>query len=308
MPMIPKILFLLLGAGCLIPVVTTPMALAAGIIFSLFFGNPWPKKSIVASQMLLKLSVVGLGFGLSIQEVWTVGRASVGYTVVGITLTIVTGLILGRLLHIQGNTSALISCGTAICGGSAIAAMAPVLKAKDDETAIALATVFTLNAVALIVFPLIGHYFDLTQHQFGVWAGLAIHDTSSVVGAATSYGAEALDIGTTVKLTRAAWIAPIALGTGLLMRSGSKTKFPLFIVGFVAAAALHSVLPQLTDLWQILSTTARQFLVLTLFLVGSGLTREVLQKIGVWPLLQGVTLWIIVSVVSLIAICSGVIA
>ncbi len=308
MSKIPRILFLLLGAVCLIPVVTTPMALAAGIIFSLFFGNPWPKKSIVASQVLLKLSVVGLGFGLSIQEVWTVGRASVGYTVVGITLTILTGLILGRLLHIQGNTSALISCGTAICGGSAIAAMAPVLKAKDDETAIALATVFTLNAVALIIFPLIGHYFDLTQQQFGIWAGLAIHDTSSVVGAAASYGAEALDIGTTVKLTRAAWIAPIALGTGLLLRSGSKTKFPLFIVGFIVAAALHSVLPQFTGLWQILSTVARQFLVLTLFLVGSGLTREVLQKIGVWPLLQGVTLWVIVSVVSLIAISFGVIA
>jgi len=240
--------------------------------------------------------------------VWTVGRSSVGYTVIGITLTIATGLILGRLLHIRGNTSALISCGTAICGGSAIAAIAPVIKAKDDETAVALATVFTLNAVALIVFPLVGHYFNLTQHQFGVWAGLAIHDTSSVVGAAASYGAQALDIGTTVKLTRAAWIAPVALVTGLLVRSGGKAKFPLFIIGFVVAAALHSLLPQFSTLWQLLSSVARQLLVLTLFLVGSGLTREVLQKIGIWPLLQGVTLWIVVSVLTLVAICTGVIA
>ncbi len=214
-----KYVFVLLGCICLIPVITTPMALAAGIIFSLFFGNPWPEKSVIFSQMLLKISVIGLGFGLSIQEVWSVGKSSVGYTVVGITLTIAAGLLLGKFLRLRGNTSALISCGTAICGGSAIAAIAPVLRAKDDETAIALATVFTLNAVALVLFPPIGHFFDLSQHQFGLWAGLAIHDTSSVVGAAASYGAEALDIGTTVKLTRAAWIAPIALGAGLIMRS-----------------------------------------------------------------------------------------
>ena len=308
MSQITKIIFLLLGTACLLPVITTPMALAAGIVFSLFFGNPWPKRSVAASQILLKLSVVGLGFGLSIQEVWTVGRASVGYTVVGITLTIATGLLLGRLLHIRGNTSALISCGTAICGGSAIAAMAPVIKAKDDEIAVALATIFTLNAVALIVFPLVGHYFDLTQHQFGVWAGLAIHDTSSVVGAAASYGTQALDVGTTVKLTRAAWIAPIALGAGFLVRSGGKAKFPLFILGFVVAAALHSLVPQFSDLWQIFSGVARQFLVLTLFLVGAGISREVLQKIGIWPMLQGVSLWIIVSVLTLTAICTGLIA
>jgi len=307
MSQINKIIFLMLGTACLIPVVTTPMALAAGIVFSLFFGNPWPKKSVVASQMLLKLSVIGLGFGLSIQEVWTVGRSSVGYTVIGITLTIATGLLLGRLLHIRGNTSALISCGTAICGGSAIAAMAPVIKAKDDEIAVALATIFTLNAVALIVFPPVGHYFNLTQHQFGVWAGLAIHDTSSVVGAAASYGAQALDVGTTVKLTRAAWIAPIALGAGLLVRSGGKAKFPMFILGFVGAAALHSLVPQFSDLWQILSSVARQFLVLTLFLVGAGITREVLQRIGIWPMLQGVSLWLIVSILTLVAICTELI-
>lgn len=308
MSKISPVIFLLLGTVCLLPVVTTPMALAAGIVFSLLFGNPWPQKSVATSQILLKLSVVGLGFGLSIQDVWTVGRSSVVYTVVGITVTIAVGLILGRLLHIRGNTSALISCGTAICGGSAIAAIAPVIKAEDDETAVALATIFTLNAVALIVFPLVGHHFDLTQHQFGVWAGLAIHDTSSVVGAAASYGVQALDVGTTVKLTRAAWIAPIALGAGLLVRSRGKTKFPLFIVGFVVAAVLHSLIPQFSSLWQVLSGVARQFLVLTLFLVGAGITRDVLQRIGIRPFLQGVTLWIIVSILTLTAICTGWIA
>jgi len=302
-----KTLFLLLGAISLLPVVTTPMALAGGIIFSLFLGNPWPKKTVPISQILLKLSVVGLGFGLSIQEVWTVGRSSVGYTMVGITLTIAMGLLLGRLFNVRGHTSALIACGTAICGGSAIAAMAPVIKAKEDEIAVSLATIFTLNAIALIIFPLFGSYFGLTQHQFGLWAGLAIHDTSSVVGAAASYGAQALDIGTTVKLTRAAWIAPIALIAGLLVRSGGKAKFPLFIIGFVVAAILHSLVPQLSTVWQVLSGVARQFLVLTLFLVGVGITREVLQKIGIWPMLQGVTLWFIVSVLTLIAIYSGLI-
>jgi uncharacterized integral membrane protein (TIGR00698 family) len=303
-----KKLFVVLGLICFLPQVTTPMALAVGIVFSLFFNNPWPKKSIAASQMLLKVSVVGLGFGLSIQEVWTVGRSSVSYTVIGIGLTIGAGLLLSRALHLEGRTGALISCGTAICGGSAIAAMAPVLRSKDDETAIALATVFTLNAVALIVFPVIGHMFSLTQHQFGVWAGLAIHDTSSVVGAAASYGAEALDIGTTVKLTRAAWIAPIAMLTGLFLRSEQKTKFPLFIIGFIVAAVLHSLLPQLAQLWQFLNTIARQLLVVTLFLVGSGLSRDVLKRIGVRPLVHGVTLWIAVSSLTLFAIYHGVIS
>ncbi|MCF6265468.1 MAG: putative sulfate exporter family transporter [Desulfuromusa sp.] len=304
----PKIIFILLVLICAVPGVTTPIALAAGIMFSLIIGNPWPKESTVASQKLLKISVVGLGFGLSIQEVWSVGRGAIGYTVIGILLTIGVGLLLGRLLKLQGNTAILISCGTAICGGSAIAAMSPVVGAKDDEVAVSLATVFTLNAVALILFPLLGHVFDLSQHQFGVWAGLAIHDTSSVVGAATSYGAEALRIGTTVKLTRAAWIAPIALLAGLWFHSDQKAKFPLFIVGFILAAVLHSLLPQLSVLWNFLSIIARQALVVTLFLIGCGLSREVLQKIGPRPLFHGVILWIAASVLTLTGILQGFIA
>ena len=302
-----KIIFNCLLIMCMAPVVTTPMALAAGIVFSLLFGNPWPRESTIVSQMLLKVSVVGLGFGLSIQEVWLVGKDSAGYTIIGIVVTTGVGLILGRMLHLKGNTAALISCGTAICGGSAIAAMAPVLRAEDDEIAVSLATIFSLNAVALLLFPLIGNLAGLSQHQFGYWAGMAIHDTSSVVGAAASYGAEALHTGTTVKLTRAAWIAPIAMVTGLWLRSEQKAKFPLFIAGFVIAAILHSLLPQFSGLWEALSTIARQCLVITLFLVGCGLSRNVLKRIGPRPLLHGVTLWVFVSLLTLAGIIQGLI-
>lgn len=302
-----KTIFLVLCALCLVPGVTTPMALSGGILFSLALGNPWPQQVAAAGQALLKFSVVGLGFGLSIQQVWIVGRHSVGYTVVGILLTIAAGLLLGRIMQMKGNTATLISCGTAICGGSAIAAMAPVLNSRDDETVVALATVFILNAVALLLFPFIGHVIDLSQHQFGVWAGLAIHDTSSVVGAAASYGAEALQTGTTVKLTRAAWIAPLAMSAGFLLRAERKTKFPLFIAGFVAAALLHSLLPQFAGLWHFLSLAAGQALVLTLFLVGCGLNRTVLRNIGTRPLLHGVLLWLVVSALTLAAVHSGLI-
>lgn len=186
--------------------------------------------------------------------------------------------------------------------------MAPSIKARDDETALALATVFTLNAVALLLFPLIGHLLDLTQHQFGVWAGLAIHDTSSVGGAASAYGAEALSIGTTVKLTRAIWIVPFVLAIGWFAKSGQKVKIPLFIIGFVAAAALRSLLPQFINLWQEIADIARQALVVTLFLIGSGLSKDVLQRVGIRPLILGVTLWILAGGATLMAILTGLIA
>ena len=293
---------------CALPFVNTVMALVAGILFSLTVGNPWPGRSSTWSRNLLQLSVVGLGFGQSLGQVWQVGRGSIGYTVVGISLTLLVGMLLGRIFRTDRKTSALISFGTAICGGSAIAAMAPVIKAKDEESALALATVFTLNAVALVAFPVLGHMLGLGQHQFGIWAGLAIHDTSSVVGAATAYGAEALDIATTVKLTRAMWIAPIALGTAAVMRSDRKVGLPLFIVGFVAAAALRTALPQMAPVWIRLATVARQALVVTLFLIGAGLTKDVLKTVGIRPLAQGVCLWLIVSVVTLTAILQGVIS
>lgn len=301
-----KAIFIGGAVVCALPWTGTATALIGGAFLSLVAGNPWPKKSAVISKKLLQLSVVGLGFGLSIGEVIRTGRNSLVYTVVGIGCTLALGLLLGRLFRTDWNTSALISFGTAICGGSAIAAMAPVIKAKDEETAVALATVFTLNSAALIIFPLIGHALHLDQHMFGIWAGLAIHDTSSVVGAASAYGAQALATGTTVKLTRAIWITPVVLATAMVMKSEQKATVPLFIVGFIMAAAVRSLLPQYATAWGTIAAVAKQCLVVTLFLIGAGLSREVLRKVGARPLLQGITLWFAVSVITLAALlCLG---
>ncbi|MDD5285217.1 MAG: putative sulfate exporter family transporter [Desulfuromonadaceae bacterium] len=278
-----------------------------GILFSLFVGNPWPGESAAWSKKLLQLSVVGLGFGVGIADVWHAGREAVLYTPVSIAVTLAAGLLLGRMLRTPARTSALISFGTAICGGSAIAAMAPVINADDEEIAVSMATVFSLNALALLLFPPIGHIFGLTERQFGLWAALAIHDTSSVVGAASAYGASALAIGTTVKLARAIWIAPSALIASHFAHSQAKARIPLFIIGFIAAASLRSLLPSMVNLWQILAAMARQGLVMTLFLVGNGLTREVLRRVGVRPLAQGVILWVLVSATMLAVILEGVI-
>lgn len=299
-----KILFLACGALCIIPWVGTATALVMGVLFSIFLGNPWPQKSAHYSKVILQLSVVGLGFGLGLGEVLRTGKESILYTIVGIGSTLVLGYLLGELFKTDRNTSLLISFGTAICGGSAIAAMAPVLKAKNDETAVALATVFTLNSVALLLFPLVGHLLNLDQATFGTWAGLAIHDTSSVVGAASAYGAQALTVGTTVKLTRAMWIAPVVIGTALLVKSEQKAGMPLFIIGFVLAAAIHTMVPQFGAVWRGLAAVAKQCLVVSLFLVGAGLSREALQLVGMRPLVQGVTLWLLVSCLTLAALLS----
>lgn len=302
---IRKLFFPALALVCLLPMVTTVHALVAGILFSLLLENPWPRQSATWSKKLLQASVVGLGFGLSFGQVWQVGKSSVGYTIAGIALTLAAGMLLGRGLRTAPRTSLLISFGTAICGGSAIAAMAPVIGSKDEETAVALATVFTLNAVALVLFPLAGHFFDLGQHQFGLWAGLAIHDTSSVVGAAASYGIESLAVGTTVKLARAIWIAPVVMVTAFLLKSDRKAKIPLFIIGFIIAAAISTLLPQYAGLWKVLAAVARQCLVVTLFLIGAGLSRRVLRDIGFRPMLQGAILWFLVSGVTLVALLRG---
>ena len=300
-------LFFLLAAACLLPWVGPAAALAAGIFFSLLLGNPAPERIARGAKLLLQVSVVGLGFGLSLGTVARVGARSAVYTVVGIALTLALGALLGRLLGTPGPVSTLVSFGTAICGGSAIAAMAPVVKAKSEEVAVSLATVFTLNATALLLFPAVGRLLQLDPAAFGLWAGLAIHDTSSVVGAASSYAPGALAVATTVKLTRALWIMPSVLGAALLARSGERPKFPLFVAGFVAAAALRTALPSLAPLFTVLVAVARQLLVLTLFLVGTGLTREVLKKVGVRPLAQGVALWLVVSAATLAAIATGLI-
>lgn len=302
-----KALFLIALSLCALPQVSTAAALIAGIIFALLLENPWPKESAHWSKKLLQLSVVGLGFGLSIGQVWQEGKNSVTYTVCGILFTLLAGSGLGRLCKTSRNTSRLISFGTAICGGSAIAAMAPVIDADNEEIAVSLATVFTLNSMALLLFPPVGRLLHLSQHEFGVWAGLAIHDTSSVVGAAAAFGPAALAIGTTVKLTRAVWIAPCVAGIGWLRNSGHRVGIPSFIIGFAVAAALRSLLPQYAALWTGITAVAQRGLVATLFLIGAGLGREVLKNVGLRPLLQGVALWLLVSTLTLLAISKGLI-
>jgi uncharacterized integral membrane protein (TIGR00698 family) len=294
-----KAAFVALALACLLPWVSTGMALATGIVFSLIVGNPWPEQTAKISKNLLQISVVGLGFGMNIVEVWNVGRTSILFTACGIAFTLGCGLLLGHFLGTQRRTSALICFGTAICGGSAIAAMAPVIEAKNDESAVALATVFTLNAVALVLFPFVGHRIGLGQHGFGVWAGMAIHDTSSVVGAASAYGREALDIGTTVKLSRALWIAPVVMATAFLIKGKGRFAVPLFIVGFIAAATIAVLLPQANFVWGWIARAARQCLVVTLFLIGAGISAGMLRRIGPKPLAQGIILWGIVSTVTL---------
>jgi len=300
-----KTAFVLLAAIFILPVFSAPIALLAGAMFSLFFGNPWPNKSANWSKKLLQLSVVGLGFSLSLSEVWTTGKAAIPWTFTGIVLTMVTGHFLGRWYATSSGVGTLVSFGTAICGGSAIAAMAPIIKSKDEETAVALATIFTLNSLALILFPVIGHGINLSQEQFGLWAALAIHDTSSVVGATSAFGSESLSVGTTVKLARAVWIIPCAFGISWMLGEKGKTQYPLFIFGFLIAAGIRSLLPQFDSLWLHLTALSRQALVLTLFLVGAGLTKEVITKVGLRPLAQGLTLWLFVSVISLGAILNG---
>jgi uncharacterized integral membrane protein (TIGR00698 family) len=300
--------FFLLALASLLPWVGPAAALAAGIAFSLFLGNPNPSRTALWSKWLLQGSVVGLGFGLSLGTVLEVGARSAVVTAVGIAATLAVGLLLGRFAGVPGPVSTLVSFGTAICGGSAIAAMAPVIKAKSDEIAVALATVFTLNASALLLFPVIGHLLHLGPRAFGLWAGLAIHDTSSVVGAASTFGPEALAIATTVKLTRALWIVPCVLAAAAATRSEGRVTFPWFIAGFLGAAGIRTLLPALGPVWSLLVSISRQCLVLTLYLIGTGLTPGVLRRVGFRPLAQGIALWALAAGGTLLAIVSGGVA
>lgn len=302
--MVKIVFWMLLFASCM-PFVGAPMALTGGIAFGIIAGNPWGAATSTWSKRLLQLSVVGLGFGMNLPELLITGKSAFLYTAISICFTMTAGYLLGKLFKTQARTSVLISFGTAICGGSAIAAMAPVIKAKGEETGVALATVFTLNSAALLLFPLLGHLLGMGQRQFGLWSALAIHDTSSVVGAGAAYGSLALAIGTTVKLTRALWIMPSALIAAWVTKSEGKARIPLFIIGFVAAAAIRTLLPRLDGLWHTCNGVAKQSLVVTLFLIGSSLTREVLAKTGIKPLTQGISLWLAVSVTSCAAILLG---
>jgi uncharacterized integral membrane protein (TIGR00698 family) len=279
--------------------VSPPVALALGLAFGLFFSHPFGPESRNFSKFLLQASVVGLGFGMNLHQVLRAGFSGFVYTVIGISFTLIVGMSLGALLGVERVPAFLISTGTAICGGSAIAAVGPITQATDEEMAISLGTVFILNSVALLIFPTIGAAFKLTQMQFGLWAALAIHDTSSVVGAAAKYGAAALAIATTVKLARALWIVPVSVATAVVRRSKAKIQWPWFIGLFCLAAVCNTYLPVGAPAYRVLVKVAKIGLTATLYLIGSGISLATLKKVGHRPLLQGVILWLLVSVGSL---------
>lgn len=294
------------------PWASPPVALGLGILFALAVGNPLPKRTSSASKLLLKASVVGLGFGIPAAKLLESGATGIAFAVATIGFALVLGIVLGRFLGVSRDTSWLISGGTAICGGSAIAAIGPAIKARADSMSVALATVFILNSVALYLFPLVGHWAGLSQAQFGTWAALAIHDTSSVVGAGAAYGKEALDVATVTKLARAIWIAPLALALGwwaarLARReepggTQAKVDIPWFILLFVLATVARAALPSASGAFDGLAQIARIGLVVTLFLIGAGLTRAALTSVGARPFVQGVSLWIVVSLVAFAAV------
>lgn len=304
-----RLVFFLFIIICLTPFVSPPSALALGLILSFVFGNPFPAQTKKATPYLLRGSVVLLGFGMNLSAVVKAGKDGVLFTIATIFGTLALGWFLGKLLKINGKTSNLISGGTAICGGSAIAAIAPAIRADADETSVSLGTIFILNSVALFVFPVIGHALGLTEHQFGIWSAIAIHDTSSVVGAGARYGAEALQVATTVKLARALWIAPVALMFAFLYRpKHGETKIsqmiPWFIFLFLGATLIRTYAPPQIppSLFEGTVNLAKTGLTVTLFLIGASLSFSVLKTVGIRPLLQGIILWIVISVVSLFAV------
>jgi len=297
------VLLLVLATACLSGWISPPVALAAGLVFALAIGNPLPRRAQKTSKILLQASVVGLGFGMNLGTLLAAGRTGIGFTVCSIAGTLILGWWVGRMLRVESQASTLVSCGTAICGGSAIAAVAGVIKADSRAVSVALGTVFLLNAVALFIFPPIGHWLHLTQNQFGVWSAIAIHDTSSVVGAAAKYGDEALRVATTIKLVRALWIVPLALGLAFFTgRKGAKVAWPWFILFFVAAACVRTWVPQGEPVYGKLVLLARLGLTLTLFLIGAQISKEALRTVGWRALVQGVILWIVISLAGLLAV------
>lgn len=282
--------------------VTPPVALFMGLVFALTCGQAYPKFNKKVSKMLLQYSVVGLGFGMNLEASLASGREGMEFTILSVVGTMIIGWFIGRkLLRVNRDTSYLISSGTAICGGSAIAAVGPVLNAKDSDMSVALGTIFILNAIALFVFPVVGHWLGMSQQEFGTWAAIAIHDTSSVVGAGAAYGEEALQVATTIKLTRALWIIPLALVTSFIFKGdGRKITIPYFILFFVLAMVVNTyLLGEMPQVGQVISGLARKGLTLTLFFIGASLSRDVLKAVGLKPLVQGVLLWIVISLSTL---------
>jgi uncharacterized integral membrane protein (TIGR00698 family) len=305
-----KALFILLIIFILTPYGSPPIALALGLAFALTIENQFPNLSGRATRILLQTSVVLLGFGMNFRTVYEAGKDGIVFTIVTIFGTLLLGYLVGKWLGVNGKTSALISSGTAICGGSAIAAVAPAINAEPEEISVSLGTVFVLNAVALLVFPMVGRMLEMTQIEFGIWSAIAIHDTSSVVGAAATYGSEALAIATPLKLARALWIVPVALFFSFIHRpeGGAKGKIalPWVVAFFMMAVLIRSFAPNwvLPSIFDALVNLAKAGMTVTLFLIGASLSRAMLRRVGARPLLQGVILWIAISIVSLAAVKS----
>ena len=298
-----QVMFALLLVVCLTPWASPPIALALGLALAQTVGNPFMTHTKNLTHKLLQFSVVGLGFGMNAHAAVRVGQEGLAFTVVSIGGTLVLGYFAGRWLGLGRHVVHLISCGTAICGGSAIAAVGPVLRAKDEEMSVALGTVFVLNAIALFAFPPIGHALRMSQQQFGLWCAIAIHDTSSVVGAAAAYGNQALEVATTVKLARALWIIPVALGTALVFKQkGVKIQIPYFILGFVLAMLANTFVPAIRPAGPVLVSAAKIGLTVTLFFIGAGLSARVVKAVGARPYVLGLLLWVVISTASLYVI------
>jgi uncharacterized integral membrane protein (TIGR00698 family) len=300
-----KILFFAGLILCASGLVSPPLALAIGLVYGFAFENADNPGGKNLTKYLLQASVVGLGFGMDLHEVVHAGRSGFVYTALGITFSMILGLLLGHLLKVGSTSSLLISVGTAICGGSAIAAVGPIANASDEEMAVSLATIFILNSIALLIFPTIGWALHLSETQFGLWSALAIHDTSSVVGAAAKYGPLALAVGTTVKLARALWIVPLSVATAVVKRTKARIQWPWFILFFCLAAVANTYLPALAPAYPVLSKLGKLGLTATLFLIGTGLSKKTLQQVGVRPLVQGIALWAVVALSSLALIRWG---
>lgn len=298
-----EVFFLLAVVLCLSPLISPPIALLMGLIIAQFIGHPYLHLNHKATHILLQVSVVGLGFGMNVTSALKAGKEGILFTIVSIIGTLVIGFFMGKFLKIEKKTSYLISAGTAICGGSAIAAISPVIKAEEKQISVALGTIFILNSVALFLFPFIGDQLNLSQSQFGMWCAIAIHDTSSVVGAASKYGPQALEIATTVKLARALWIIPVAfLSTFIFKNKDSKIKIPYFIGLFVLAMIANTYIPFVQQYNHYLTNFAKAGLTLTLFLIGCGLNRKTISSVGFKPLIQGVILWVIIATAALWAV------
>ena len=282
--------------------VTPPVVLFIGLVYALLCGQAYPTFNKNVSKKLLQYSVIGLGFGMNLQASLASGKEGMLFTIISVIGTLLIGMFIGcKILKLNRNTSYLISSGTAICGGSAIAAVGPIIKAKDTDMSMALATVFILNAIGLFLFPILGHWLGLSQQDFGTWAAIAIHDTSSVVGAGAAYGEEALQVATTIKLTRALWIIPLALVTSVIFRSeGKKINIPWFILFFILAMLINTyLLTDYPEIGKFIAGIARKGLIITMFFIGASLSVDVIKSVGIRPLLQGVLLWIIISAASL---------